>query len=159
MKLMTNSELQKLTEEWSLRYFNRPFQHQIFFNSRLRTTGGRYHLNDHHIDINPLMLTEFDQDNLRRVVLHELCHYHLHLSGADYRHRSPAFRHLLAQVGGSRYAPPTSKARCRQTTLWLYQCTGCKVTVYRRRRFNVKRYVCRQCGQHFKLIKKVLVNG
>lgn len=154
---MTDEKLQQLTEQWSRQYFHRPFQHRIFFNSRLRTTGGRYHLGDHHIDINPLMLAEFDEDNLRRVVLHELCHYHLHLMGQDYHHRSPAFRHLLAQVGGSRYAPPTSKAR-RTTTFWLYQCRGCGVVVRRRRRFNVNRYVCRRCGHHFKLIKKGLVN-
>ncbi|WP_373842057.1 SprT family protein [Limosilactobacillus sp.] len=148
---MTNQELQTLTEKWSLKYFQRPFRHRIFFNRRLKTTGGRYHLSDHHIDINPLMLTEFDEDNLRRVVLHELCHYHLHLTGQDYHHRSLAFRRLLAAVGGSRYAPPTSKVRHRQVK-WLYQCQGCGVLVPRQRRFNTRRYVCRRCGGRFKLI-------
>ena len=97
---MDNQQLQKLTEKWSMESFHRPFEHQIFFNSRLRTTGGRYHLNDHHIDINPLMYTEFDLANLRRVVLHELCHYHLHLTSREYRHQSADFRQLLAKVGG-----------------------------------------------------------
>ena len=60
MGQMNNQQLQELTEKWSMESFHRPFEHQIFFNSRLRTTGGRYHLNDHHIDINPLMYTEFD---------------------------------------------------------------------------------------------------
>lgn len=147
---MTNEELQRLTEKWSLEYFGRPFQHRVIFNKRLKTTGGRYHLQDHHIDINPLMYTEFDLDNLRRVVLHELCHYHLHLLGMDYHHRSHAFRTLLAQVGGSRYAPPTSKRQPR-TAKWLYQCTGCGVVIARQRRFNTRRYVCRRCGHHFKL--------
>ncbi|WP_267201872.1 SprT family protein [Limosilactobacillus kribbianus] len=149
---MTNQELQLLTEKWSLKYFRRPFRHQIFFNRRLKTTGGRYHLTDHHIDINPLMLTEFDQDNLKRVVLHELCHYHLHLTGQDYHHRSPTFRHLLARVGGSRYAPPTSKVQQRRQAKWLYRCQGCGVVIARQRRFNTARYVCRRCGSHFCLI-------
>lgn len=69
---MTNAELQQLTEQWSLQYFWRPFTHEIFFNRRLRTTGGRYHLGDHHIDINPLMLTEYNLTTLKGVVLHEL---------------------------------------------------------------------------------------
>lgn len=152
---MTNQELQSLTEKWSLEYFQRPFVHQIYFNARLKTTGGRYHLNDHHIDINPLMLTEFDEANLKAVVLHELCHYHLHLTGGDYRHRSRDFRQLLAAVGGSRYAPPTSKRQIHHH-VWYYQCTGCGVVIARKRRFNVRRYVCRRCGHHFKLIKKGL---
>lgn len=149
---MTDQELQELTEKWSLQYFKRPFVHRIFFNRRLRTTGGRYHLSDHHIDINPLMYTEFDLINLKRVVLHELCHYHLHLTGRDYRHRSQDFRQLLKQVGGSRYAPPTSRAKSRRVKRWCYQCTGCGAIVWRVRRFNPRRYVCRRCGSRFKLI-------
>ncbi|MGM9892597.1 SprT family protein [Limosilactobacillus sp.] len=151
---MNNQELQKLTEQWSVEYFHRPFVHQIFFNRRLRTTGGRYHLADGHIDINPLMYTEFDLENLKRVVLHELCHYHLHQTGQDYRHRSVAFRTLLAQVGGSRYAPPTSRARRNNKRRWRYQCTGCGVVIARQRRFNTQRYVCRRCGHHFKLLSQ-----
>ncbi|WP_251576437.1 SprT family protein [Limosilactobacillus agrestimuris] len=146
---MHNQQLQELTKEWSVEYFQRPFLHRIFFNSRLRTTGGRYHLDDHHIDINPLMYTEFDLDNLKRVVLHELCHYHLHLTGRDYHHRSADFRQLLTRVGGSRYAPVTSKARQRTHHYWRYQCTGCGVPIVRQRRFNTNRYVCRRCGHHF----------
>lgn len=80
---MTDEELQRLTQIWSLQAFQRPFKHQIWFNRRLKTTGGRYHLKDHHIDINPLMYESFDLANLRGVVLHELCHYHLHLAGHD----------------------------------------------------------------------------
>lgn len=146
---MTNTHLQALTEKWSLEAFGRPFRHQIVFNPRLRTTGGRYHLSDHHIDINPLMYEEFGLPTLHGVVLHELCHYHLHLMGRDYRHRSRDFRTLLRAVGGSRYAPPTSKARQGR---YLYRCTGCGVTIRRQRRFNVLRYVCRRCGHHFRLI-------
>ena len=151
MGQMNNQQLQELTEKWSMESFHRPFKHQIFFNSRLRTTGGRYHLNDHHIDINPLMYTEFNLANLKRAVLHELCHYHLHLTGRDYRHRSTDFRRLLARVGGSRFAPATSKAKTRRTSrhYWYYQCTGCGIRIARQRRFNTARYVCRRCGHHF----------
>lgn len=148
---MTNEELQVLTEQWSQQYFGRPFQHRIFFNRRLKTTGGRYHLSDHHIDINPLMYTEFDLANLRGVVLHELCHYHLHLMRLDYHHRSQAFKTLLAQVGGSRYAPLTSQARIKRVGRWHYVCTGCGCEITRQRHFNTQRYVCRRCGHHFVL--------
>lgn len=148
---MNNQELQRLTEQWSYQYFRRPFRHQIFFNARLKTTGGRYHLGDHHIDINPLMYTEFDLTNLKKVVLHELCHYHLHLLGKDYHHRSRNFRRLLAKVVGSRYAPTTSAYRPRKAR-WYYRCTGCGTVIARRRRFNTTRYVCRRCGHHFILV-------
>lgn len=98
---MTNQELQNLVERWSQESFGRPFLHQAVFNRRLKTTGGRYHLGDHHIDINPLMLEEYDLATLKQVVLHELCHYHLHLTGQGFGHRDRDFKALLMQVGGA----------------------------------------------------------
>lgn len=148
---MTNEELLNLTKQWSLQAFQRPFSHQIFFNRRLKTTGGRYHLNDHHIDINPLMYEEYDLATLKGVVLHELCHYHLHLTGQDCHH-TPEFIALLNQVGGLRYAPKTSQSK--SVFKWSYQCLGCGAKVARKRRFNVHRYVCRRCGGRFKLLEK-----
>lgn len=144
---MTDQELQALTEQWSRQSFHRPFHHRICFNSRLQTTGGRYHLSDHHIDVNPLMLTEYDLATLRAVVLHELCHYHLHLTGRGYQHRDHDFRVLLARVGGRRFAPPTSWGR--RASRHHYRCQGCGQLVARQRRFDVRRYRCRRCGGCF----------
>lgn len=149
---VTNEQLQQLTEQWSKDYFHQVFSHRVYFNRRLQTTGGRYHLSDHHIDINPKMIDEFDLDNLRGVVLHELCHYHLHLSGQDYHHRSPEFKLLLHQVGGARYAPATVSVNTRQSKKIIYQCLKCHATIIRKRHFNTSRYVCSRCGGHFKLI-------
>ncbi|MDO4856116.1 MAG: SprT family protein [Limosilactobacillus gorillae] len=151
---MTNRELQLLVQKWSEEAFKRPFEHSAVFNQRLKTTGGRYHLADHHIDVNPLMYEEYDLATLKKVVLHELCHYHLHLSGRGYRHRDRDFRLLLKQVGGSRYAPPTTKGRRPTGAIihYRYRCTGCKQIIGRNRRFNVTRFICRQCGHHFEEI-------
>lgn len=146
---MTNLELQNLTQKLSTEKFNRPFIHDVYFNQRLRTTGGRYHLNNHHIDINPKMIDQFDMDNLVGVILHELCHYHLHLTGKDYHHGSHDFKALLQQVGGSRYAPiPATE----QAKMVRYQCQSCWNVVVRRRKLNVKRHVCARCGGRLKLI-------
>lgn len=145
---MTDAELQRLTEIWSQAAFGRSFDHQIVFNPRLRTTGGRYHLADHHIDINPLMLSEYDLATLKAIVLHELCHYHLHRIGRGYHHRDQDFRQLLAQVGGRRFAPVTSKGQGRRVR-HRYRCQGCGAIVLRQRRFNIHRYCCQQCGGRF----------
>lgn len=103
---MTQQELQRLVEELSLSVFNKPFTHRAVFNSRLKTTGGRYHLSDHHLDFNPAMLTEHGMEVFIGIIKHELCHYHLHLAGLGHRHQDPAFKALLARTGGLRYAPP-----------------------------------------------------
>ena len=58
---MTDLELQQLTQRIAQESFGKSFPYKVVFNRRLKTTGGRYHLNDHHIDINPLMLEEFDE--------------------------------------------------------------------------------------------------
>lgn len=89
---MTTKELQQLVEKVSLESFGKPFQHEAYFNGRLKTTGGRYHLSDHHLDFNPHLLAEFGVDTFIQIIKHELCHYHLHLAGKGYRHRDPEFK-------------------------------------------------------------------
>lgn len=138
---MTDLELQQLTEALSLEFFKRPFLHRAYFNSRLKTTGGRYHLRTHEIDINPLVVEKLGKEELARVIKHELCHYHLHLTGRGYRHRDPEFKQLLTATGASRYVPPL-----KESAYHVYQCTGCLKELCRRRRFDTKRYVCGHCG-------------
>ncbi len=140
---MTDQELTALIQQISLQAFQRPFTHQANFNARLKTTGGRYHLADHHIDINPKILATYDVATLTGVIKHELCHYHLHLAGLPYDHRSVQFKQLLAQVGGSRFAPPLPKAGQKQE---LYQCTNCHKQYVRQRKLNTARYACGVCG-------------
>jgi SprT-like protein len=72
---MDEQQLQQLTEQLSLTYFKKPFRHRAYFNSRLKTTGGRYLLNSHNIELNKKYLTEHGQKELEGIIKHELCHY------------------------------------------------------------------------------------
>ncbi|ETO40257.1 Putative metallopeptidase (Zinc) SprT family [Fructilactobacillus florum 8D] len=135
---MSNLELQQLVEKISYTFFNKPFQHRAYFNQRLQTTGGRYHLRSHDIDINPKMADSIP--NLTGIIKHELVHYHLHLAGYSGKHNTPEFKHLLQQVGGSRYAP-----RLTKNYRYCYQCSDCGRQYNRQRRLNVTKYVCSRC--------------
>ena len=55
---MNQEELQRLIEQISRDYFKHPFLHEVKINRRMTTTGGRYHLDDHHIEINAHFLEE-----------------------------------------------------------------------------------------------------
>lgn len=140
---MTDLELQKLVEELSLKYFNKPFIHIATFNSRLRTTGGRYLLQSHNIEINRKSLEKFGMKELKGIILHELCHYHLHLEGKGYKHRDQDFRTLLKAVGAPRYCSTLEVKR--QTTLHIYECKKCKQQYRRKRRINLSKYSCGKC--------------
>ena len=65
---MNNKMLQKLVETTSLEYFKQPFKHKAYFNSRLRTTGGRYVLSTHHIEINPKQFSRFGKEALINII-------------------------------------------------------------------------------------------
>lgn len=101
---MNNNELQRLTENLAIKYFGVPFKHKAYFNQRLRTTGGRYLLKSHNIEINPKQLKHFGEDAIVQIVKHELCHYFLHLAGKGYQHRDTDFKDLSAKVGAPRFA-------------------------------------------------------
>lgn len=140
-----NATLQALTRMISEEFFHKDFNHIAYFNNRLRTTGGRYHLESHNIDINPKMYTEHGLETLVGTIKHELCHYHLHMNGINDGHGSQ-FKALLKAVGGTRYAPKPVKYK--EYSYFCKEC-GCKYT--RHRKIDASRYACSLCGGDIEL--------
>ncbi|OAB48386.1 SprT family protein [Paenibacillus antarcticus] len=145
---MTNEELQAWVEKISMDSFGVPFQHRAMFNGRLSSTGGRYFLKGHNIEINPHQLDNFGNEEVEKIIKHELCHYHLHLRGRGYRHRDQEFKQLLKQVGGSRFCQslPGTKARKPQPYRYKLTCSQCGMAYLRKRKVDPKRYRCGKCS-------------
>ncbi|OCA80963.1 SprT family protein [Pseudobacillus wudalianchiensis] len=143
---MTNEELQLLTEKISIELFGRPFLHKAIFNSRLRTTGGRYMLRSHNIEVNKKYLEAYGQEELEGIIKHELCHYHLHLEGKGYKHGDQDFKQLLREVNGPRHCTPLEKIQPKKRTrVLVYECSSCHLVYKRKRKINTGRYVCGKC--------------
>lgn len=142
---MTNEQLQAMTEDISSRFFEKPFRHQAFFNPRLRTTGGRYMLGSHNIEINRKYLDEHGEKELEGIIKHELCHYHLHLEGRGYKHRDRDFRELLNKVDAPRHCTPLARDVKKTVPKRLYRCTKCGQRYERQRRVDTTRYFCGKC--------------
>jgi SprT-like protein len=144
---MEETELQGLVERISLIDFGKPFCHKAIFNNRLRSTGGRYLLRSHNIEINRKYLEQLGQEELIGIIKHELCHYHLHLEGKGYKHRDADFRALLKKTGAPRFCnslPEAPKRRIAKKIL-LYKCSSCGLQYKRKRSINTSRYVCGKC--------------
>jgi SprT-like protein len=155
---MNNRELQVLVEEISLKYFMKSFNHEAAFNPRLRTTGGRYLLHSHNIEINKKYFDEQGIEELVGIIKHELCHYHLHLEKRGYQHRDADFRKLLKVVGAPRFCTPLSEASKRNNKkLCRYQCSKCGQLFTRKRRINTDRYVCGKCKGKLKLVEEIRI--
>lgn len=144
---MNDQELQSIVEEISKGLFNKDFIHQALFNSRLITTGGRYLLYSHNIEINKKYLDQLGMDELISIIKHELCHYHLHQEGKGYKHRDKDFKELLQKVGGSRYCSPLpeSSGKRRENRILTYICIECSDVYIRKKKLDTKRYVCGSC--------------
>jgi SprT-like protein len=149
---MTDEELQKLTEEISIQFFNKKFRHKARFNKRLRTTGGRYLLRTHDIEMNPHLFAAFGIEELIGVIKHELVHYHLHIEGKGYKHGDYDFKYLLNKVGGSRYCQSVPEKRRTESYKYHYICTDCAQSFKRKRKIDTKRYVCGKCRGKLKPI-------
>ncbi|WP_066175054.1 SprT family protein [Bacillus marinisedimentorum] len=150
---MEQQNLQELVEDISLKYFGRPFDHQAIFNNRLRTTGGRYLLRTHNIELNRKYLDELGYDELIGIIKHELCHYHLHLEGKGYKHRDADFRKLMEQVGAPRHCRSLPSAKKAERFKHRYLCSVCGFSYERKRRVDTKRYRCGRCKGRLKKIK------
>jgi SprT-like protein len=155
---MTNEQLQILVEELSDSLFGIPFTHKATFNNKLRTTGGRYLLRTHNIEVNPKYYMEFGIDELRGIIKHELCHYHLHLQGRGYKHRDRDFKQLMLLVGAPRFCSTLkTDERKASSKIYSYQCSVCSQLYKRKRRVNIGKYVCGKCkGKLIELPKNSL---
>lgn len=152
---LNNEELQQLVTRISLESFHKPFMHRAYFNSRLRSTGGRYLLQSHHIEINPKAYEMYGVSEVEGIILHELCHYHLHIEGKGYQHRDKDFRDLLKKVNAPRFCSALQKPTSRngkQRSQYKYTCIKCHQIYVRKIRLNVKRYCCGKCSGQLKLI-------
>ncbi|GGG96641.1 SprT family protein [Staphylococcus pragensis] len=150
---MNNNELQQLVETISLENFNMKFNHDAYFNKRLRTTGGRYLLASHNIEINPKQYINYGRDALIDIIKHELCHYHLHLLGKGYQHRDEDFKKLSKKVEAPRYCKALESYEQRAN--YIYWCTSCKKEYLRIKKVNISKMRCGKCRGKLKL-KKLL---
>ncbi|OIK16770.1 SprT family protein [Bacillus sp. MUM 116] len=156
---MEAQELQRLVEKISIEAFGKPFLHQASFNPRLRSTGGRYLLGTHNIELNKKYLEQFGKNELIGIIKHELCHYHLHLEGKGYQHRDLDFKWLLKKVGAPRFCTPLKEKFPERTVkkILVYECTNCHLHFQRKRRIDTNRYVCGKCRGKLKEIKEVIL--
>ncbi|WP_165329192.1 SprT family protein [Streptococcus tangpeifui] len=134
----------------SLEDFGQPFKHRAFWNRRLRTTGGRFFPKDGHLDFNPKIYEAVELTIFRKIVRHELCHYHLYYAGKGYKHDDREFRQLLKEVDGLRYVPKLQEQNFR----YLYQCQACGQTYPRQRRVNLNKFRCGRCQGRLILLEQ-----
>ncbi len=113
---MNDAQLQAWVERISLASFGVPFRHQARFNTRLRSTGGRYFTRTHDIEISALQYETYGEDEVEKIIKHELCHYHLHLARKGYKHRDDDFKSLLKKVGGAAFVRHCRKRDARNRT-------------------------------------------
>lgn len=151
--MMEDGELQAWVERVSLRDFGLPFRHKATFNDRLTVTGGRYFTRTHNIEISRRQLEQFGEEAVEGIIKHELCHYHLHLGKKGYRHRDRDFKELLRKVGGSRYCGAIpGAARKKEPYRYRLTCADCGMEYLRKRKVNVRKYVCGRCRGRLRLV-------
>ncbi|RSK57308.1 SprT family protein [Bacillus canaveralius] len=158
---MNDDELQRLVEQISIESFHRLFRHKATFNARLRSTGGRYLLHSHNIEINKKYFEQLGKEELIGIIKHELCHYHLHLEGKGYRHRDQDFRTLLKQVDAPRFCSTLPEKPKKKTLnkMLIYQCKQCGHLYKRKRTVNTSKYVCGKCKGKLMKVNEVALNS
>ncbi|PGY07204.1 SprT-like protein [Bacillus sp. OV166] len=156
---MEQQELQSLVEKISVESFGKQFRHIASFNSRLRSTGGRYLLGTHNIEINKKYYEQLGVKELVGIIKHELCHYHLHLERKGYQHRDQEFKQLLKKVGAPRFCAqlPDRPGKRTSKKILLYQCSKCQLSYKRKRSIDTSRYVCGKCKGKLMKIKEIIV--
>lgn len=140
---MEQRELEQLTNRLSVTYFKKPYTDKVVFNSRLRTTGGRYLPSKRTIEINPKYVEQFELDEVCGIIKHELCHYHLHIENKGYKHGDMDFKALLKETGSPRHCQPLPSVASEKN--YIYKCRKCGQNYVRKRQINLHKYRCGSC--------------
>jgi SprT-like protein len=148
--LQTEAELTALARQLSLTWWQRPFAGTIHWNSRLRTSAGRYVVSSQIIELNQNYAENFGDQALAETIKHELIHYHFPQAG-----HGPVFRREARRVGCARFCQPLPGPVRWQ----VYQCRRCGALIRRRRRFDTKRFRCGNCGGIIKWMGSRLDDG
>ena len=122
-------------------FFSWDFKHEAYWNNRLKTTGGRFFPKDGHLDFNPKIYQEHGIEIFRKIVRHELCHYHLYYQKKGYKHADKDFKELLKLVDGLRYVPCSAQKQAK----YSYTCLSCGQVYQRQRQIDLKKYRCGKC--------------
>lgn len=149
---MTDEQLLEWTKEISENQFSREFKDDIRFNTRLRTTGGRYIPRERRIEINPSYLEEWGEREVEGIIKHELCHYHLHVEGKGFNHRDKEFRQLMKETNSPRHCTPLPSVKERPAH--EYRCQKCHHIYKRKRRIDTKKYRCGKCKGFLKKVEE-----
>jgi len=142
MELIQDTELHSLVASISLIHFKKPYEAEVVFNSRLRTTGGRYIPGKRLIELNPKYYLESSEEEFIGIIKHELCHYHLHNENKPFGHGDQEFKDLLLATGSPRFCKPIPS---QMKEPYLYKCERCSMVYTRKRKVDIKRYSCGKC--------------
>jgi SprT-like protein len=132
----TEMDLQSLAESLSIELFSRPYLGAVRLNPRLRTSAGRFLGAGKIIEINPAYIDAHKQKGLIDTLKHELIHYHFPQAG-----HGPVFRREAERIGCSRFCLPLAGS----VPTRRYVCESCGHIYLRRRRIDIKRYLCGKC--------------
>lgn len=99
-----------------------------------------------------ILIPRLRLDVFRKIVRHELCHYHLYFQGKGYQHKDRDFKELLKAVDGLRFVPSLPNSNSKP--IKLYRCQSCQQTYQRKRRIDTQRYRCGLCRGKLLLVNQ-----
>ncbi|WP_041498063.1 SprT family protein, partial [Staphylococcus aureus] len=105
------------------------------------------------IEINPKQYEHYGEDAVVKIILHELCHYHLHIAGKGYQHKDRDFKRLSQQVGAPRFC--NSIESYQQRANYEYYCTKCHAKYIRIRKVDTTRMRCGHCNGKLRMKKQL----
>ncbi|HFG0388759.1 TPA: SprT family protein, partial [Staphylococcus aureus] len=103
--------------------------------------------------INPKQYEHYGEDAVVKIILHELCHYHLHIAGKGYQHKDQDFKRLSQQVGAPRFC--NSIESYQQRANYEYYCTKCHAKYIHIRKVDTNRMRCGHCNGKLRMKRQL----
>lgn len=152
---MDTQDLYQLANSLSLQFWQKPLTIKVVWNTRLRSSAGRYiysKAGPQRIEVSYQEYIDYGLAEVVNILKHELCHFHLHQQNKAFQDGSVVFKQECQRVGAQLTAKP------RAVKYVQIFCSSCGQLLGYRQRIR-KNLISSCCGSSLMRGKEVLITS
>ena len=137
--MLTEGQLNEMANVIYQDYFGEPYSGKVVWSKQMKRIAGNCR-SDGRIALNFHYYERYGEEEILKVLRHELCHHFCFDKIGHHTHSTPLFVDSLEKVGGDQKGKPMP------ITGYIHECPGCKKRWTFRKKMD-RKLSCETCGK------------
>jgi SprT-like protein len=137
--MLTETILNQYAKKVFVEHFGKEFTGKVIWSKKMKNIAGNCR-SDGRIALNFFYYERYGQEEILKVLRHELVHHYCFAEIGRHTHSDPLFVSFLNQVGGDQKGKPMP------VTGYIYECPCCSRNWTFRKKMEKRKLSCQDCG-------------